>query len=248
VVLGLSGDERATDSDQINVLGNQYGSYDLRLTYSASDWSAQAYHQRFFDDKSGMEFINGMDGLWGAQLNLPPAFPWIRKAVFEILETRHQSGPFHFIDFDHQAHPGVGGGNDNYYNNGEYTTGMSYFNRGIGSPLIPSPEYNSDGKLGFLDTRVHSLNFALAGDLSKEFSYRMLFTTLETWGLHSAPYLNTKTGISAMCELSYRPACLQGWEFTVTAAGDKGDFLRKKGIGGGLSISKRGILSTSRSR
>ncbi|MDR0537261.1 MAG: capsule assembly Wzi family protein [Tannerellaceae bacterium] len=248
VIFGMSGDEQATVSDQINVLGNQYGSYDLRLGYSASDWAAHVYHQRYFEDKSGMEFINGLDGLWGVQLDAPAAFPWIRKAVFEILETRHQTGPFHFIEFDHNAHPGIGGGNDNYYNNGEYSTGLSYFNRSVGSPLLSSPEYNDNEVLGFPDTRVHNLHFAVSGDISGEFSYRLLLTSMETWGSHHRPYLNTKTGISGLCEVSYRPARLKGWTFTAMLAGDKGDYLRKKGVGGGLIISKRGILAIGRSR
>jgi hypothetical protein len=230
------------------VLGNQYGSYDLRLNYTWEGWGAHAYHQRYFEDKSGMEFVNGYDGLWGLQLDLPPALPWLQKVVFEILETRNQSGPFHFIEFDHEAHPGVGGGSDNYYNNGEYTTGLSYFNRGLGSPLLPSPEYNLDGSLGFRNTRVHSLHFGLSGSLSKQVGYRLLFTSMETWGSHSRPYLDKKTGMSGLCEVAYQPACLKGWTFTGMLAADRGDFLNKKGIGGGIIISKRGIVPISRTR
>ena len=60
-----------------------------------------------------MIFVNNTDGLWGGQLDLPK-FPWLRKVVVEYLVTRDQSGQFHFIDFDHDLHPGVGGGGDDY--------------------------------------------------------------------------------------------------------------------------------------
>ncbi|UKI47211.1 MAG: capsule assembly Wzi family protein [Phocaeicola vulgatus] len=108
------------------------------MGFTQPNWQVSAYYQHFFEDKSGMIFVNNTDGLWGGQLDLPK-FPWLRKVVVEYLVTRDQSGQFHFIDFDHDLHPGVGGGGDDYYNNGEYTTGASYFNRAIGSPLIPSP-------------------------------------------------------------------------------------------------------------
>ena len=239
VVMGMAGDDNATQSDQINVLGNQYGAYDLRLSYNAAgNWGVAAYHQRYFEDKSGTEFLNGMDGLWGLQLDLPPSLRWVRKIVVEILETRHQTGPFHFIEFDHEKHPGVGGGADNYYNNGEYVTGLSYFNRSMGSPLIISPEYNADGKLGFPDNRTHHFHFGIAGQFLPELGYRVLFTVMETWGIHYRPYLNTRKGMSGMGELSYSPAFLSGWTFTGTIAADRGDYLSKKGIGASIGISR----------
>jgi hypothetical protein len=248
VVLGMSGDETATASDQINVLGNQYGAYDLRLNYSAGGWGVHAYHQRYFEDKSGTEFLNGMDGLWGAQVDFPSGLGWVRKLLVEVLETRDQTGPFHFIEFDHVAHPGIGGGGDNYYNNGEYQTGLSYFNRAVGSPLLVSPEYNSGGQLGFLDTRIHCLHLGISGNLSKDFSWRVLFTSMETWGMHHRPYLNTKKGNSGLCELTWQPSVFDGWSFTGMLGADSGNFLRKKGIGGGIVISKRGILARGRIR
>ena len=55
-----------------------------------------------------MIFGNGTDGLWGVQLDLP-CFPWLRKVVTEYLITRNQSGPFHFIIFDHDKYQGPGG-------------------------------------------------------------------------------------------------------------------------------------------
>ena len=43
----------------------------------------------------------------------------------------------HFITFDRDKWKGGrGGGNDDYYNNGEYRTGFSYFNRGVGSRCV----------------------------------------------------------------------------------------------------------------
>jgi hypothetical protein len=139
----------------------------------------------------------------------------------------------------------MGGGADNYYNNGEYTTGVSYFNRAVGNPLLPSPEYNTDGSLGFKNTRTHHLHLGLSGHLFPQLGYRVLVTKMEGWGTHYAPFLEKKDGLSGLGELTYQHPRLPGWSFTGTLSADKGGFYTK-GIGGGLRITKCGILPISR--
>ena len=78
------------------------------------------------------------------------------------------SGPLHFIEFDHDKYPGYGGGADNYYNNGEYTTGASYFNRSLGSPFLISPEYNKNGLLGFRHNRVRAWHLGISGQVCRD--------------------------------------------------------------------------------
>jgi hypothetical protein len=242
VVAGMAGGEDASEMDRSNVLGNQYGSYDIRLTYDKDDWTVQAYHQRYFEDKSGTIFGNGMDGLWGIQLK-PPGIPWIQNALVECLDTRHQSGPFHFIAFDHEQYPGIGGGADRYYNNEEYTTGLSYFNRAVGSPLLPSPEYNTTGAAGFHNIRVYAWHFACSGRLSSGVAYRLLFTVMDSWGTPYRPFLNNKKGTSGLLEITCRPSRLPGWMFAGSIASDTGTFTGKS-FGFGFSVSKCGILPT----
>jgi hypothetical protein len=247
VVMGMGGGEGATASDSVNVLGNQYGSYDFKVSRKSEAWSLDAYHQHYFDDKSGTIFNNGWDGLWGVELYLHKV-SWLRKVLVERLDTRNQTGPMHFLDFDHQKYPAVGGGADNYYNNGEYTTGVSYFNRGLGSPLLPSPEYNRDGSVGFKNTRVLAWHFGAAGDVSQDLAYRVLFTVSDSWGLPYRPLLDNKTGQSLLVELTYRPPRLEGWAFTLSAAADRGNILGEESTALAIHIVKTGILSTARMR
>ena len=86
----------------------------------------------------------------------------------------------HFITFDRDKWKGGrGGGNDDYYNNGEYRTGFSYFNRGGGSPLIPAPEYNTDGTFWALRTIVLKAGIsAQKANINALLSYRVLFTAM----------------------------------------------------------------------
>ena len=242
VICGSEGGGDATVSDQINVLGNHYGSYDFKLAFTQPNWQVSAYYQHFFEDKSGMIFVNNTDGLWGGQLDLPK-FPWLRKVVVEYLVTRDQSGQFHFIDFDHDLHPGVGGGGDDYYNNGEYTTGASYFNRAIGSPLVPSPEYNENGSLGFKNNRVRDWHFGAEGAISSQVSYRVLVTVMNSWGRHATPFLSKKRGASGLLDISYQHPRLSGWEFTGSLAADAGSMFGDN-FGFSLKVAKRGILKS----
>ena len=242
VICGSEGGGDATVSDQINVLGNHYGSYDFKLAFTQPNWQVSAYYQHFFEDKSGMIFVNNTDGLWGGQLDLPK-FPWLRKVVVEYLVTRDQSGQFHFIDFDHDLHPGVGGGGDDYYNNGEYTTGASYFNRAIGSPLITSPEYNEAGSLGFKNNRVRDWHFGAEGAISSQVSYRVLVTVMNSWGRHVTPFLSKKRGASGLLDISYQHPRLSGWEFTGSLAADAGSMFGDN-FGFSLKVAKRGILKS----
>ncbi|MDR2117964.1 MAG: capsule assembly Wzi family protein [Tannerellaceae bacterium] len=241
VVAGLSGGEDATEMDRVNVLGNQYGSYDMRLTYKQARWGIGVYHQRYFEDKSGTIFGNGKDGLWGIQVDLPE-IPWLQKIVAECMDTRHQSGPLHFLAFDHQKYPGIGGGADRYYNNEEYSTGLSYFNRSVGTPLLPSPEYNTDGKVGFKNTRVYAWHVGISGRITSRIAYRLLYTAADSWGTPYRPFLNNKTGTFALLEVTCRHPRLPGWTFTGSVASDTGTMLGGEGVGFGLRVAKRGIL------
>jgi len=241
VVVGKEGGEEATISDQINALGNHYGSYYFALGYKIPAFGVlQAYHQHYFEDKSGMEMSNGIDGLWGIELKTKQLL-WLNKIVVEFLTTKNQSGPMHFIHFDRDKYSGRGGGNDDYYNNGEYATGASYFNRALGSPLLISPEYNGNGEIGFKNNRVESWHLGAEGSITPQLSYRLLFTSMTGWGRSGKPFLDTKSSVSTLAEVTYTHPQLIGWELGGAVAFDTGDMVEKN-AGFSLSIRKRGVL------
>ena len=237
VVLSQSGHDGATMSDQINALGAHHGTYDFRLSYEKNDWTVHGYYQHLFGDASGMEFKNALDGLKGIRIETSN-FPWLQKIVFEHLYTLNQSGPFHFIQYDHDTYPGYGGGGDNYYNNQEYTTGFSYFNRSLGSPFMISPEYNQAGKLGFTHSRVQAWYLGAKGAICRNVSYRFLLSTMESFGTPYAPAPQKLTSTSFKTDFFYSH---KDWTFTTSVAADKGSLLGNH-WGFGLSVAKRGIL------
>ena len=193
--------------------------------------------QHYFDDKSGMELYNLPDGLYGLHVDIQN-FSFLNKIVAEFLLTRHQSGPVHHILFDHTKYHGYGGGNDNYYNNGEYTTGVSYFKRGIGTPLITSPEYNNNGDLRFNNNRIRAFHLGIQGYLSKQVSYRLLATASENWGIMYKPFIKKKDNISCGLKISYCHPHLADWFFSGELAADFGAIYGDN-IGISLSILRK---------
>lgn len=240
VVLGDKGGAGASASDQVNALGSHHGTFDFKLSYRKEGGEIHAYYQHFFRDNSGIEFKNGTDGLWGIELR-SRHFPWLNKLVVEYIDTRNQSGPLHFISFDHKVHPGRGGGNDNYYNNPEYITGLSYFNRALGNPLLLSPEYNENGVLGFYSNWIQNWHLGAEGRIIRNVSYRLLLTQMNSWGKLEAPFLHKKRATSILIDINYQPNPTKGWSFRGSYARDKGELLGNS-TGFSLSISKQGLL------
>lgn len=221
VVLGKGGDEQATLSDQINVLGNHYGAFSMALAYDVKNYGVKIYRQHFFDDKSGIEWANFPDGLWGGELNLRNA-NYLKGIVFEYLNTRNQSGPLHFITFDHASHSGRGGGADNYYNNGEYTSGVSYYGRSIGSPILLNPNYNTKGIVSFRHNRMEAFHLGINGAFKNRWEWRILMTYANSWGTPFYP-LAMQHSLMSLFELSRNHP--SGRRFGLSLAIDHGNMI-----------------------
>jgi len=237
VVLGSSGGSDASDSDQINALGAHYGVYDFGLSYEKEDWCIHGYYQHIFGDMSGIKLKNKLDGLKGIQVNTP--LPWLQSAVIEHLSTLNQSGPFHYIKYDHVKYPGFGGGADDYYNNGEYRTGYSYFNRSLGTPLLISPEYNTKGELGFKHNRIRAWHIGASGKISKQLNYRLLVSDIKSFGTAYKPTLKKLSNTSFTTDIIYN--LNDFWIFSTSIGADSGSLLGDH-WGFSLSITKRGLL------
>ena len=65
VITGSSGGSDALEGDQINVLGNQLGSYQVQFNYSGSKTNWNVYWSHLFEDRSGRELMNYPDALYG---------------------------------------------------------------------------------------------------------------------------------------------------------------------------------------
>jgi hypothetical protein len=219
VILGKQGGDNALDGDQVNVLGNHQGTYNIKLGYKHPLFEIAVYKQHYFDDNSGMEYANWQDGIWGIETEFLH-LSHIKKIVLEFFQTTNQSGPMHFLGYG-PSRDVRGGGDDDYYNHDFYHSGWSYFGRGLGNPLITSPGYNDDNALYFRNNRIKAVHFGVAGNILPIVDYRILLTGMQSWGRMRMPFLERKDNFSFLMECNYKK--LPKWELGLQLAADNGD-------------------------
>ena len=85
------------------VEGNHVGSWDVALECRLPrEARLRAYHERLWEDGSGIGFQNGFDGLWGIEYRAGHSGP-VEGVVLEWVELTNQSGPIHFNPADHEG-------------------------------------------------------------------------------------------------------------------------------------------------
>ena len=104
-----------------------------------------------------------------------------------------------------------------------------------------SPIYNTDGSISFKNNRLESTHLGISGALTREVSYRMLYTRSKSWGTYSNPARDVLTDTYLLWEMNYQPQRLKSWRFTASLGIDRGDM---SGTNNGifLSIRKTGHL------
>lgn len=152
--------------EQINAEGNHIVSQQLALDIQGTGWKIHCYYQQINEDNPVHIFyktMNRYDGLIGISMN-QGIWPYINSVTLEALNTTDQSGPVHDIDGI------VFGGADNYFQNGVYRSGWSFYERTIGTPMISSPLYNNSDtdewhRHQTTNNRVFALHGAIGGDI-----------------------------------------------------------------------------------
>jgi hypothetical protein len=180
VVFGRGGGEEANENDQINVLGNQFGSYSV--TYKrelSSSFDLDVYYQTLFEDRSGMELGNFPDGVWGIQVS-PKDSKLIQGLLYEYVQTISQGGRPGFVPEGGQER-----GGDNYFFNGTYRSGWTYEGRTIGLPFITINNTEENGNLP-VNNRSVAHHIGVLGAIWK-LDYTLKLTYLENLGTYRNP-------------------------------------------------------------
>jgi len=219
-VLGLAGGVGATLNDQMNVSGNQLGSYNLKLK---KDWTkviTTFYWNHPFNDRSGMEFDNWIDGLWGIHIATKKRNSFVTDIVYEYMYTLNQSGSILQKPAPTPENPNrvTGRGMDDYFNHGIYTSGFTHYQRMMGTPLFV-PTIGSDGiSKGFESSRMWMHHLGISGTLGNGFYWKSLTTLSRNFGTYLNIYPTPLDEFSFLAECSY--------------AGPKLPFIVKTGLAG----------------
>ena len=205
-ITGRSASSEGASRDQINVIGDQRGSETLRLTYHKDGWKFVAQHDIPYDDGSGMGLQNFPDGVNTLWFSFEDKQKWITDVLYEYHYTMWQSGTMHdrpttdeekmHLDpadkYHYEKH--IIGGGDNYFNNGGYKSGWTYYGRTIGDPLLfPKGTYDgtwnrNDVTLGVENNRIKAHHFSVAGLLFRKAPYKIMLTFSKNYGTYRIPY------------------------------------------------------------
>lgn len=221
VLVPMSGGSDSNMTDQVNILGNVYGSLHFITNYRKENYTVKAYIERFFEDHSGLFFKSVPDGLYGIELNLKKKGR-ITGVLFEYLHTKNQSGPF-LWDKSEEIPVQVSGG-DNYYNHIDYIS-LSNYGFVMGNPLLTSPIYNNGSSLTVFNTRLSSFHGGITGYINNNLKYRSLFTYSQSWGTPLIPSRSIRNQFSTMLEATYSNDKLSGWLFSGAFSYDKSDMV-----------------------
>ena len=195
-----------TVSDQLNVIGDQRGRELFRLNWRGEGWKVSLQHDIPYDDGSGMGFQNFPDGVNTLWFGFDDKDRWVSDVLYEYQYTMLQSGTMHdrptteeerkHLDPADQYHywHHIKGGGDNYFNNGEYRSGWTYYGRTIGDPLF-FPVGTHAGTwtasqivLGVENNRLKAHHLGIAGKLFRKAPYKLMLTYSQDYGTYHNPY------------------------------------------------------------
>ena len=187
VLCAAGGGADALQGDQDNALGNHLGRELIRFDWHADDFTVTFQHDIPFEDGSGTRFWNFPDGVNTLSLSFKDRTRWVTDVLYEFVYTRDQSGPLHDRPATEEEKEQSGlsytilGGEDNYFNNGVYRSGWTYFGQTIGLPLC-YPMYRSGNGvvMGVASNSLVAHHFGIRGVAVRKVPYKFLFT----WSRH----------------------------------------------------------------
>jgi hypothetical protein len=233
VVLGAEGGDSATQNDQFNALGNHVGSYLLQFNYKGEKTNVNFYYSHPFEDTSGRELTNWQDGLYGVFVDFKKENVLVMDILAEFTYTKNMSNM-----------PASFSGADNYFNNGIYRSGWTYFGNTIGSPYFTTKPVDENGITNGVivgDNRLSAINIGANGFI-KAVGYKVLLSHTTYYGWFNQEYDSYPVQISGILDLVIPQKILNlPFEVSASVSFDTGTY-RPVNFGGFLSLRKRGVF------
>lgn len=247
IIFAEGGGAGATTSDSINALGNHLGREHLRINYLADDYILSFYHDIPFEDGSGTDFRSFPDGTYCFYYGSKNPKQWISDVIYEFYYTKYQSGSRH----DRPATPKemekqdpnshfygrkVLGGCDNYFNNGEYANGWTYYGLVVGSPFMTA---GLSGKLiKVINNRIIGHHIGIKGMAWQTTPYKLLLSYSKNYGTYGNKFNKDQFSGALEVTLPFRKL-----PFTIETGvySDLGD-LFKDNFGFTIKLSRKGKL------
>lgn len=233
------GDSEYHAADQANIAGNVLGSWLGAVTWNAAEWKLRCCYEHVFDDHSQLFWEYGLwtEQLVGMELEIKNG-TWIKNVLVEYFNLKNQSGPV-YHDSTSEIPDQVSCRDNNYWH---YSyNGWFNYGRMIGTPLVSSPVYNTDGTLDIYNNRVEAFHFGVEGEPFTWLGYRMLFTKSNNWGSYRKPFKDIKVNRSGLVEFTFKPSFLKNWSISTSFAYDCGD-LYGDNFGGMITLTRKNVF------
>jgi len=208
-VTGQAGDEGSLQTDQLNVLGNGYGTYQLEVNKTWNKFKMALYISHPFDDRSGMELENYKDNLIGLFFENRKENSFLQNIVIEYFHTKNQSGKYHLSEApEGEKHRR---GRDDYFNHGIYKSGVTYHKMAMCSPLFAPVTTTSNGLCsGFESTRFAGFHAGAKGYINNKLQWQGMFTYSNNFGKYNSKgitsYNPSRKLLATMAQVKYTPA------------------------------------------
>lgn len=173
-------------------VGNHIGSVDFGLQYDFDRFRVEAYHQVIYDVGAIGHLANLNDGITGVSIintyQENDRFNW-KRILFELVHTKDQAGALT------SKSPS---GDEDYYNDGEFLDGWSYYYANIGNPLLTSQAYTRDGLPVnpvdyFINNRVIGFHTAAQASLD-DMLFTLKLTLTRNYGTYGTSFEGHTTG------------------------------------------------------
>jgi hypothetical protein len=236
-VFALPGNEDFPVTDQLNSSGNQLGTYQIEVEKDFSKIKTTFYLSHPFEDNSGLNWRNWPDNLLGLHVNIKNEKSLVTGIVYEYTNTRQQSIKDSIYSWNETLGYWKMNEYDDYYNHGIYSSGFTYQQQVMSSPLF-YPVKLSDGiSAGIRSTRFFAHHIGVRGNLSDFVRWKGMLTYIEHLGTYSEPYTSNQKQVSGLLEVQYINSGFPV-EIGITAGGDTSSSSGKN-MGFQLIISKR---------
>lgn len=224
-------------SEALNFKGNHLGSWDVNFRYRLKNNDEISFYvMKPWEDGTGIGWENGFDGVWGLAYK-SSSWKFIKGAVVEYLDFTNQSGQFQREPTEQI--PTNPTGADNYYNNFMYN-GWTNYGLGIGTPVLKSTIYNTDGYLRYTDNAVRGFHIGIDGEVAG-IDWRLLMSWKESKGTHAEPRPKKLQSTSMMLSATYDLPSVKGLKLNAQLGFDAGD-LYPGCFGALISVSYSGNI------
>lgn len=202
-VFAIPGGEDFPLIDQLNISGNQLGTYQLQIEKEFSKVKTTFYLSHPWEDNSGLNWHNWPDNLLGLHINIKNDKKLITDFVYEFTNTRQQSIVDSLYYWDENSGKWEMKVYDDYYNNSIYRSGFTYNQQVMSSPLFFPIKLSEGISIGIRSNRFFAHHIGARGYFSEKVSWKGMFTYIQHLGVWSIPYKSSQNQVSGLFELHY---------------------------------------------